>query len=368
LLIFASSFVMIGSPSQGEQFVQKGHFRFFISSVWVTVLGLIASFLLGLYFGEGSLRVAFSLLFITAVLSILEVSLSFDNAVVNATVLKKMTPLWRRRFLTWGILIAVFGMRLVFPLALVGVVAKLNPWDALVLAATQPDEYAKIMLSSHVVIAAYGGAFLLMVALKYFFDATKDVHWISMIERPMSKLGRMEAIELGLSLLIIYGISTALSTEDSHRFLTAGIFGLLTFIAVDGIGAFLQVPNDAMMDAHRASAGMFLYLEVLDASFSFDGVVGAFAITNNLFIIAIGLGIGAMFVRSLTIMLVEQGTLNHYRYLEHGAFYAIGALATLMFIGTFVHVPEVLTGLIGAAFIGFSFLSSIRVNRHAQTN
>jgi hypothetical protein len=109
--------------------------------------------------------------------------------------------------------------------------------------------------------------------------------------------------------------------------------------------------------------GMFLYLEVLDASFSFDGVVGAFAITNNLFIIMIGLGIGAMFVRSLTIMLVEKGTLSEFRYLEHGAFYAIGILAIIMFANTIFHIPEVITGLIGAAFIGLSLWSSIRYNQ-----
>ena len=91
---------------------------------------------------------------------------------------------------------------------------------------------------------------------------------------------------------------------------------------------------------------------MLDASFSFDGVIGAFALSNNLFVIAIGLGIGAMFVRSLTIMLVEQGTLTEYRYLEHGAFYAIIALGVIMFLKTVMPFPEAVTGLVGAAFIG----------------
>jgi hypothetical protein len=98
----------------------------------------------------------------------------------------------------------------------------------------------------------------------------------------------------------------------------------------------------------------------------FDGVVGAFAITNNLFIIAIGLGVGAMFVRSLTIMLVDRGTLAEFRYLEHGAFYAIWALAAMMFLGTFRHVPEVITGLIGAVFIVLALFSSILYNRREK--
>lgn len=203
----------------------------------------------------------------------------------------------------------------------------------------------------------------MMVALKYFFDSAKDVHWIRVIERPMAKLGRLEAVELGIAMLVIYLISRNLPAEGAHEFIVAGLFGLVTFIAVDGVSALLGAPEQAVQDAHKASAGMFLYLEVLDASFSFDGVVGAFAITNNLFIIAIGLGIGAMFVRSITIMLVEQGTLTEYLYLEHGAFYAIGALATIMFLNTFVHISEVVTGFIGVGFIAFAMISSIRYNR-----
>jgi hypothetical protein len=92
-------------------------------------------------------------------------------------------------------------------------------------------------------------------------------------------------------------------------------------------------------------------------------VIGAFALSNNLFVIAIGLGIGAMFVRSLTIVLVERGTLTEYRYLEHGAFYAVIALGVIMFVKTVTPVPEAVTGMIGAAFIGVSFLHSRRDNR-----
>ena len=343
---------------------------YFRGSIIVTVIGLIAAYFIG-YEYTANVSGALGVVFICAVLGVLEVSLSFDNAVVNASVLKKMTPLWRHRFLTWGILIAVFGMRILFPLLIVGIVAKLDPWNAIILAASKPEEYASIMHTAHVPVAAYGGAFLLMVALKYFFDTRKDVHWISIIERPLSKLGKLEAIELAIAMLIIYLISINLKGDDTLTFLIAGVFGLITFILVDGVSSLLEgeseemAGNDrpAITDAHKASAGMFLYLEVLDASFSFDGVVGAFAITNNLFIIAIGLGIGAMFVRSLTILLVEKGTLTQYLYLEHGAFYAIAALATIMFLNTFIHIPEVVTGLIGAAFIGFALLSSVRKNQ-----
>jgi hypothetical protein len=255
-------------------------------------------------------------------------------------------------------------MRFFFPLLVVSVVAGIGPFEAVRLAALQPDEYARLLTSAHVALGAFGGAFLGMVCLKYFFDAEKEVHWLGAVERRLVLLGKFEAIELALMMLVLYGFSRAFPAEEALQFLVAGVFGLVTFIAVDGIGAAME----ASAEGHHVNPGAaglasFIYLNVLDASFSFDGVIGAFALTNNLFIIAIGLGIGAMFVRSLTIMLVEKGTLASYRYLEHGAFYAIGALAFIMMLGTLLHVPEAVTGLIGAAFIAFSLWSSIRFNR-----
>jgi hypothetical protein len=340
----------------------RANLRYFTSSFVVTAVGLVLGAVVGWYYRHTGAGVL-STVFIVAVLSVLETSLSFDNAVVNATVLRDMTPVWRHRFLTWGIAIAVFGMRLVFPLVVVSIVAWVNPWEALRLAAMEPAEYARILTSAHVALGAFGGAFLGMVCLKYFFDAEKDVHWIVPVESQLARLGKVEAAALGIMMVALYAFSRFVHPEEAHAFLVAGIFGLVTFIAVDGIGAAMEVGEDEMKNLHRASAASFLYLEVLDASFSFDGVIGAFALTNNLFIIAIGLGIGAMFVRSLTVMLVERGTLESYRYLEHGAFWAIGALALLMLVGTVMDVPEAVTGLIGAAFIGLSLWSSVRYRR-----
>jgi uncharacterized protein len=342
--------------------MRRGTLKYFRGSVALTVGGLAAGAAVGLYY-DGTLAGVARTVFIVAVLAVLEISLSFDNAVVNATVLRDMTPLWRHRFLTWGIAIAVFGMRLVFPLGVVSVVARIGPFEALRLAALEPGEYARILTSAHHVLGAFGGTFLGMVCLRYFFDAEKDVHWLKALELKLVYLGRIQSAELGVMLLALYGFSRLVTPEHGEPFLVAGIFGIITFIAVDGIGSAVQLGRDGSHDVHRASAASFLYLEVLDASFSFDGVIGAFALTNNLFVIAIGLGIGAMFVRSLTVMLVDEGTLASYRYLEHGAFYAIGALALLMFVGTVLDVPDAVTGLIGAAFIGVSLWASQRYRR-----
>ena len=338
---------------------------YFRNSFLVTVLGVV----LGGYLGwqtTHSWTGALSTVFIVVILATLEVSLSFDNAVVNAAVLKTMTPVWRRRFITWGIAIAVFGMRIVFPLVIVAVIARIGPLSALLMAATDPEDYSRVLTSANISVSAFGGAFLAMVGFRHFFNHEKDVHWIAVIERPLTRLGRIEAVELGLVLLIMYLVSTWLQGHDQFEFLVAGIFGLLTYIAVDGVAGLLKVESAVSGEIVQSGAASFLYLEVLDASFSFDGVIGAFALSNNLFIIAIGLGVGAMFVRSLTIMLVERETLASYRYLEHGAFYAIIALAVMMFLGAIRHIPEVITGLIGGAFIAASFLDSIRYNRRKR--
>jgi hypothetical protein len=332
--------------------------RYFGGSLLFTALCLAAGAWLG-WSSTGTVMGMLGILWIIAVLGVLETSLSFDNAVVNATVLEDMDPIWRRRFLTWGILIAVFGMRIVFPLAIVAIAAGLNPWDALTLAIDRPSEYERILTDAHIGIAGFGGAFLAMVGLSFFLGAEKETHWIGFVERPVASLGSVGSAPLAISLLALLGVAQLLPAEETITFLTAGICGLVAYVAVDSVGDLIGGGDDEAAKVARAGVGGFLYLELLDASFSFDGVIGAFALSNNLFIIALGLGIGAMFVRSMTIMLVEKGTLAEYRFLEHGAFYAILALAAIMLLSARFHIPETITGLIGAGFIGVAFLSSI---------
>jgi hypothetical protein len=339
--------------------------RFYKFSLAFTALCLA----LGAWYGwvqSGSVAGTLSLLWIIVVLSVLEISLSFDNAVVNATVLEEMDPVWQRRFLTWGMLIAVFGMRIVFPLAIVAIAAGLGPAETVRLSLNDPVRYEEIVSSAHVGIAGFGGAFLAMVGLKFFFDADKDVHWISVVERQLAKFSRIEAVEIAFLLIVLYLISLMLPDEEALTFIIAGVLGLVTFIAVEAIGTILELREEARAATGavvRSGLGGFLYLNVLDASFSFDGVIGAFALSNNMIVIALGLSIGAMFVRSMTIHLVQQGTLAQYRFLEHGAFWAIIALGGIMLISARFHIPETITGLIGATLIGLSLWWSVRHNR-----
>lgn len=333
--------------------------KYYGSSFAFTAIALVIGFLMGGWSG----------LAIVAILGVLETSLSFDNAVVNASVLKNWGAVWRRRFLVWGMPVAVFGMRLVFPLLIVAIVAGVGPFEAISLAINSPKEYERILTSVHIQIAGFGGTFLLMVFLKFFFDQEKEHHWVAFIEAPLSRLGRLEAVEIVVTIGAILVTASFLPEKSQLAFMTAGMWGLITYVLADATGSLVGGDEDDGSTANGTSriikegVGGFMYLEILDASFSFDGVIAAFALTNNIFVMALGLAVGAMFVRSMTLHLVDKGTLSEFRYLEHGAFWAIGALAGIMFIGTVVHIPEVVTGLLGACAIAGALWSSIKANR-----
>ncbi|MFD9326179.1 DUF475 domain-containing protein [Streptomyces sp. NPDC060065] len=329
---------------------------------------------------------------IVLILSILEISLSFDNAVVNAGILKRMNAFWQRLFLTVGILIAVLGMRLLFPVAIVAISAQVGPVEAVRLALDEPDRYESLVTDAHPAIAAFGGMFLLMIFLDFIFE-DRDIKWLGWIERPLAKLGKVDMLSVCIALIVLlvsaltFAAHAHVSTghaDKSATVLLSGVAGLITYLMVGGLSGYFegrleegdeheheeeeearaegkQVPVVAL--AGRAAFFLFLYLEVLDASFSFDGVIGAFAITNHIFWMALGLGIGALYVRSLTVYLVRQGTLDDYVYLEHGAHYAIGALAAILLITIQHEISEIITGLVGVVLIAASFLSSVRRNK-----
>jgi hypothetical protein len=352
--------------------------RIFGWSYAVTVLALVAAFLYGGVKG----------LILCTILAILEISLSFDNAVVNATVLERMDAFWQRIFLTVGIVIAVLGMRLVFPLLIVGITADLNPIQALTLALEQrpaddPTSYAHLLDDAYPQIAAFGGMFLFMLFLDWIFE-DRDIKWLTWLERPLARIGQLNRLSIVLAVIVLVVLANSLAAYPAIV-LIAGSLGLITYLLVNGLGDFFDqagraqlgddVQGDVRSSGHggpsqlakatgRAAFFLFLYLEMLDAAFSFDGVIGAFAITTDPILIALGLGlIGAMFVRSLTVFLVRKGTLQDYVYLEHGAHWAIGALSVILLVGIGYHVNEVVTGLIGVAFIGTAFVSSVLRNR-----
>ncbi|MEJ7651000.1 MAG: DUF475 domain-containing protein [Nakamurella sp.] len=395
--------------------------RIFFWSLLLSIVALVVAFVYG----------GWTALALCLILGVLEVSLSFDNAVINATVLERMSEFWQKIFLTVGIVIAVFGMRLLLPLLIVYVAAGLNPVAAFDLAMNPPADgaayfpdavgnpdlarpsYETLLTDAHPIIAAFGGMFLLMLFLSYIFEE-REITWLSWLEKPLARIGKLDMLSViiagGLLVVltetlitsekVIGGVMTSVG-EQRNTVLVAGILGMVLFIAVNGLGQLFESsgeddeeattqeaaadtadevaaaggatavakksggPSKLVKATGKAGFFLFLYLEVLDASFSFDGVIGAFAITSDPIIIALGLGIiGALFVRSLTIFLVRKGTLSEYVYLEHGAHWAIAALAVILLISVGgLHVPEVITGLVGVAFIGAALLSSLMRNR-----
>lgn len=357
--------------------------RHFLFDIIFTFVCLVIAAWWG--YSHGGISEMFLALGITAILAIMEISLSFDNAVVNAYILKGWNDFWKKIFLTVGILIAVFGMRLIFPIAIVAVTANLGMGEVIHLALNNPVQYAEHLNAHHAEISAFGGMFLLLVFLNFMFG-DKDVHWFKWLESHLVKFSKVDAMSVFVALVVLMISMSWVEEAKQGVVMVAGIWGILVYLGVSVLSALLEGDSgdeEAVYDAngHKITntAGVsstilkggiagFLYLEVLDASFSFDGVIGAFAITNDVIVIMIGLAIGAMFVRSMTIYLVDKGTLSDFIYLEHGAHYAIGALAIIMLLSTRFHVPEIVTGLIGVAFIVLSVFNSIQYNkRHANS-
>lgn len=303
--------------------------------------------------------------FLTVViLSILEITFSFENAVINAKILSRMSKFWQRIFLTLGILIAVFGVRVFLPLLIVSVASKLGLGEITRLALNDSTKYAEYLHASHPIIAGFGGIFLLMLFLDFILE-DRQIKWLRPIEERFARIGKAENISVVIGCTAILLSSRFLAdTSSSQDVLTAGIVGLITYLSINALDKLVTY-NSMNVDARSGVRRLlgpgligFLYLELIDASFSLDGVVGAFAISSNIILIAIGLGIGAMFVRSLTVHLMRSGTLAKYTYLEHGAHYAIGVLAIVLILTIRFDIPEAVTGMSGLILIILALLSS----------
>nr|MBA3641750.1 DUF475 domain-containing protein [Acidobacteriota bacterium] len=179
-------------------------------------------------------------LLIVAILIVLEVSLSFDNAVINATVLVRMSPLWQKIFLTVGIAIAVFGMRLVFPLLLVGITAQLSPVEVVTLAleggsVEQEGTYAFLLEEAYPAIAAFGGMFLLILFLEFILEEREHT-WLSWLERPLAKIGKLDQLAVVIAIVLLVVAAETWASEFAETVLVSGLLGAVVYIAVNGLG------------------------------------------------------------------------------------------------------------------------------------
>lgn len=324
---------------------------------WFTILLTLVVFgFVGVFSGPGALWSVF-------ILALIEITFSFDNAVLNSEVLGRMAKIWRVIFLTVGIAIAVFGVRLILPLFMVSATSGDSIGSVLHMALQAPEEYEHHLLEAYPLIAAFGGTFLLMIGLHFLAEERKH-KWFVRIEDPIARFGHPWIVSIGGAILGIVALGTLLRPGEL-RLCVAAALGAITFVLIRGASSAME--SNKTLGSKKASGWMnFLYLEILDASFSFDGVVAAFAITKDVLLIAAGLGIGALFVRSITVHLLERDTLSNYRYLVHGAHYAIVTLGIILLVGTRFELPDVVTGLIGISIISLSFYHSVRANRRAR--
>lgn len=313
-----------------------------------------------------------AMLWLYAILVILEVTFSFDNAVINSKVLIKLSPLWQTLFLTVGIFFAVFVVRFIFPILIVMIAAGLGGGQVLDLAINHPAEYAHHIEEAAPLIDAFGGTFLLMIGVYYFVDRNKDIHWLRRTEKALSKVGKVRFIKLIAMLAVAAVLYFTVDESNKSAVLTASLLGVALHVGLEAMSSFFE-RHDKKRSTLKHQVGWaafasFVYLQVLDASFSLDGVIGAFAITNDVILIMAGLGAGALWVRSLTVYLVRTGTLAKYRYLEHGAHWAILALGLVMLVKLYhIEPPEWFTGSLGLIFIATAVFSSVIEKRSQKS-
>jgi len=270
--------------------------QYFYSAFFVTIISIIVAIVL-------VPQQNFYTFYIIITLAVLEISLSFDNAVINARILANMPLKWQKLFIWIGLPIAVFGMRLVFPILLVTLTTTLSFPAVFTLAINNPMAYESALQVGLPLIFAFGGGFLMMVSLKFFLLEVHKTAWIKWIEQNrLLLLIRKHRISPVFIALIVGGIIFYIAPETENiKIFMAFLVGVIIHEMFSLLSRLFN-QNAAGKFAQNGLIG-FIYLEMLDASFSLDGVIGAFAISRHIFIIMIGLGIGAMYVRALTLFL-----------------------------------------------------------------
>lgn len=301
---------------------------------------------------------------LVALLTLLEVTFSADNAVVNSKVVATLSPLWQRLFMTVGIIVAVFVVRFLLPIFIVMLGAHLSFTDVVQLALHEPERYAHYLDLASPSINAFGGSFLLLIALSYFIDYQKKTHWLGWLERNLGLLGRFDNFTTFVMLVASILLYVTVEAEAQTATLLAAIVAIATHTGLGLLNAFFEQHSHIKAGSKLvgwAGLGAFLYLEVLDMSFSLDGVIGAFAITDSVFLIMAGLGAGAVWIRSMTVHLVRSNTLQKYIYLEHGAHWAIAFLGAVMILKLYhLELPEWIIGMSGLVVIILAIFGSRR--------
>ena len=295
-----------------------------------------------------------SVLLIIAGLCLFETITSIDNAIINAEVLSTMGERARRWFLVWGLLIAVVAVRGILPWLIVWMSnLSLGPLGALTATfSSNPLVIAAIEESAPILLMG-GGTFLLFLFLHWLFLEEKQFGLRG--ERYISTKGVwfFAAVSILLTALVWFGL------KINSLVAFGAVVGSTAFFIVHGFRQNAQEAERKMLDGSMSDVSKIFYLEVIDATFSIDGVIGAFAFTMSVPLILIGNGIGAFVVRELTVRNVEN--IRKYRYLKNGAMYSILFLGIIMVLDSFsFHIPAWLSPCITFGVVGFFFFKSAR--------
>lgn len=291
---------------------------------------------------------------IVAGLALFEVVVSIDNAVINASVLATMSQRARRWFLIWGLLFAVFAVRGLLPLLIIWATnPSLGPIGALTATFSNDPHVAETIEQSAPILLMGGGVFLLFL----FF------HWIFLEDKRYGLIGERFIHRQGVwfyavvSVLLSVIVWFALHINPLMAF--GAVVGSTVFFITHGFKQNAEQQEKELLHSTKSDISKIMYLEAIDASFSIDGVLGAFAFTFSVPLILIGNGIGAVVLRELTLRNIER--IQRYIYLKNGAMYAIFGLGTVMILDSFgFHIPHWVSPMITFVVIGYFFFKSRR--------
>jgi len=295
-----------------------------------------------------------SAVLIVAGLVLFETISSIDNAIINAEVLSTMGEWARRWFLTWGLLFAVVIVRFMLPWLIVWIgMPELGPIGALTATfSSNPLVIASIEAFAPILLIG-GGTFLIFLFL----------HWLFLEQKHYGLRGECYIASKGVWFFAIVSILLALivwfALQRDPMMAFSAVIGSTAFFIVHGFRQNAEEQERKMMGGNISDISKLFYLEVIDATFSIDGVVGAFAFTLSVPLILIGTGIGALVVREMTIRNVER--IKRYVFLKNGAMYSIMVLGTIMILDSFgVHIPPWLSPIATFGIVGFFLVKSIR--------